>query len=137
MTDAQTDLFETLDDVAEHVAWEFDPDEYTGISTIGFAHIGNIDGRSSFVQRVKSLADSDQPIVQENRRGYHIDAGGLGLMLNQGTDGYRLSISNVSDFRSGPEHQRLDVRERLHRLALNRLKQNGYLNDAVVYSRMD
>jgi len=55
LTEAQSDLFETLDDVAEHVSWEFEPDDYQGISTIGFAHIKRIDGRSSFVQRLEQV----------------------------------------------------------------------------------
>jgi len=164
LTEAQTDLFETLDDVAEHVSWEFDPDEYQGISTIGFAHIKRIDGRSSFVQRAKALADNDAVgWVTRDRRNpvqgrvapVKIEVGGLGrpsdsrstdeqgsvgleLRLAPSHDsGYRLSVSNVSDFRSGPEHQRLDVRERLNRLVLNRLQYNGYCEDAWVSTRMD
>lgn len=157
MTEAQSDLFETLDDVSEHLAWEFEPDNYEGLSTIGFAHIANIDGRSSFVKRIKSLANSDNPIVRENRNGYHIELGDsrrgspvsqtatrdgkvgkLSLMMMEAHDsGYRLSISNVSDFRSGPEHQRLDVRQRLHELVRDRLQYNGYCEDAYVKTRMD
>lgn len=147
LTEAQTDLFETLDDVAEHVSWEFDPDEYQGISTIGFAHIKRIDGRSSFVQRAKALADNDAVgWVTRDRRNpvqgrvapVKIEVGGLELRLAPSHDsGYRLSVSNVSDFRGGPEHQRLDVRERLNRLVLNRLQYNGYCEDAWVSTRMD
>lgn len=136
LTDAQEQMITDLDDVAEHVAYEFDPDEYRGISTIGFAHI-KVDGRCSFVQRVKSLAESNHGMVRQNRRGYHIDVGGLGLMLSDGTDGYRLSVSNVSEIMGGPEHQRMDVRERLHDLVLERLRSHGYLENARRYSRMD
>jgi hypothetical protein len=164
LTEAQTDLFETLDDVAEHVSWEFDPDEYQGISTIGFAHIKRIDGRSSFVQRAKALADSEnlsgspqasdqrssdndavEWVVRDRRNPVSgrvapvkIEVGSLQLRLAPSHDsGYRLSVSNVSDFRSGPEHQRLDVRERLNRLVLNRLQYHGYCDDAWVSTRMD
>lgn len=147
LTEAQSEMIGDLDDVAEHVAWEFDPDEYQGISTIGFAHIKNIDGRSSFVQRAKALADNDAVgWVERDRRNpvsgrvapVRIEVGGLELRLAPSHDsGYRLSVSNVSDFRSGPEHQRLDVRERLNRLVLQRLQYNGYCEDAWVSTRMD
>lgn len=147
MTEAQTGLFETLDGVAEHVSCEFEPDDYQGISTIGFAHITNIDGRSSFVQRAKSLADCDaggrverdaRNPVAGRVKSVKIEVGGLELRLAPSHDsGYRLSVSNVSDFRDGPEHQRLDVRERLNRLMLQRLQYNGYCDDAWVSTRMD
>jgi hypothetical protein len=52
-TPAQQELIAHMDDVAEHVAWEFDPDEYQGISTIGFAHIHGINGNGSFMSRVR------------------------------------------------------------------------------------
>jgi hypothetical protein len=43
----------------------------------------------------------------------------------------------VKKFKSGPEHQRLDVRERLNRLVLERLQYHGYCENAFVRSRMD
>jgi len=139
LTEAQSDLTETLDDVAEHVAWEFDPDEYDGFGSCGFAHI-QMDGRCSFAQRVKSLASSDHSMVEEVDRGpsateYQIQVGGLQMVLNEA--GNRLSVTNVSDFRPGPEHQRLDVRIRLHELVLHRLQSHGYLDEARIYRRMD
>lgn len=140
LTDAQQELVSTLDDVAEHVAWEFDPEEYEGFSTCGFASIKNIDGRGSFVQRVKSLAESDHPAVteRERRSDYVISVGGASLRLSPERDsGYRLSLTNVSDFRSGPEYQRLDVRRRLHELVLGRLQYNGYCDRGRVHGRMD
>lgn len=143
-TETQSQMIRDLDDIAEHVAWEFDPDDYRGISTIGFAHIDGIDGRSSFVQRVKSLADVDEEYcsgfsVRETRRGeYRIEVGSLDLRLSTGgRNGWRLAITDVSAYIDGPEHQRLDVRERLHRLVLRRAQYHGYLDGARVYSRMD
>lgn len=147
LTESQDDMIETLDDVAEHVAWEFEPDDYEGISTIGFAHI-KMDGRSSFVQRVKSLVMCDEigwvkrsqrnPMRNGPNGPFVIEIGKLKLRLAPDHDsGYRLSITNVSDFRPGPEHQRMDVRERLHDLVLERLRYNGYCEDARRYSRMD
>jgi hypothetical protein len=141
MTDAQEHLTAALDDMAEHVAWEFEPDQFDGISTIGFAHIHGIDGRSSFVQRAKSLADKETVgWVRRNRRdNVIIEIGPLDLRLAPAHDGgYRLSITNINELRPGPEHQRLDVRERLHWLVLERLQYEwGYLDGARVKSRMD
>lgn len=156
LTEAQSEMIGDLDDVAEHVAWEFDPQNFEGISTCGFAHIGNIDGRSSFVRRIKSLADSDSDVVMANRRGWHIEVGqqnpqdslpresdgrpsgmNLNLMKDGHRGGYRMSLSNVQHYMSGPEYQRMDVRERLHDLVLERLQSHGYLERARRYSRMD
>lgn len=140
LTEAQRELIGDLDDVSEHVAWEFDPDEYRGISTCGFAHVGNIDGRASFVRRVQSLADTGKSIVQHGRNsGYRIQVGSLEMLLREDSyrGGYRLSIANVGAYINGPEYQRMDVRERLHGLVLERLQYNGYLSGARVYSRMD
>ena len=147
LTETQADLLEALDDTSEHVAWEFDPDNYRGISTIGFAHIANIDGRSSFVQRAKALADSDAtPNVTRDERNpvsgrvapVVIQIGSMELRLAPAYDsGYRLSVSNVNNYISGPEHQRLDVRERLHRLVMARLQLHGYIENARLRSRMD
>lgn len=137
-TDAQSEFVGDLDDVAEHVAWEYNSDKYEGPGTCGFAHIGNIDGRSAFVKRVKSVADSGHEGIQETRRGYTISISGLDLGLTKNHDsGYRLSINNVSDFQPGPSFQRIDVRERLHQLVLERLRKHGYVQDARVKSRMD
>lgn len=139
LTDAQEQMIGDLDDVAEHVAWEFDADEYDGFGACGFAHI-KMDGRCSFSQRVKSLASSDHPMVEKVERGpsayeYQIHVGRLQMSLNEA--GNRLSITNVSDFRPGPEHQRIDVRIRLHELVLHRLQSHGYLDGARIYRRMD
>lgn len=147
LTDAQEQLIGDLDDVAEHVAWEFEPVPPESYGTCGFAHIGNIDGRSSFVQRAKSLADDDRiDTVTRDRRNpvsgrvapVRFEIGGLELRLAPAHDsGYRLSISNVQDFQSGPAFQLMDVREELHSLVLQRLQKHGYLTDAYVSSRMD
>lgn len=137
-TDAQAEFVGDIDDVAEHVSWEYDSDKYDGPGTCGFAHIANIDGRSAFVKRVKSVANSGYKCVQENRRGYIISVGGLEMSLTKNHDsGYRLSITNVSDFQPGPSFQRIDVRERLHGLVLERLNKYEYCQDARVKSRMD
>jgi hypothetical protein len=143
LTDAQHEMLVVLDDASEHVSWEFHEDCYQGFSTCGFAHIGNIDGRGSFVQRVRSLAREREcvHIDEEYRHSgdqYKIDVGGLEASLRPAHDsGYRLSISNVKDYIGGPEFQRMDVRERLHTLLLEKLQENGYLENARVKSRMD
>lgn len=144
ITEAQHELITDLDDVANHVAWEFEPDDYQGISTIGFAHISGVSGNGSFVRRVMSVADNQAiDYVEETRNGgYRIELGGLELSVRhspstRGAGGYRISVINVGDFRPGPEHQRLDVRERLNRLVLDRLQFHGYCQDAWVRSRMD
>lgn len=139
-TDAQQALITDLDDVAEHVAYEFDPDKYNGISTIGFAHIHGINGNGSFMSRVRLLAKSVSTIVTEEPRssGYTIEVGGLKLNVSKAHDGgYRMSVLNVKYFKGGPEFQRLDVRERLNRLVLNRLQYHGYCENAFIRSRMD
>lgn len=142
LTDAQTRLLEALDDAAEHAHWEFDPDEYRGVSTVGFARIKGISGNGSFYRSLQSMAETDNPLVRERDRrdGYLIDVGGsLKLSVtSRYTGGYSMSITNVRDFIEGPEYQRLDVRERLHRLVLQRLQSDwGYLDDAYVVSRLD
>lgn len=144
LTDAQHEMVGDLDDVAEHVAWEFDADEYQGMSTCGMASITNIDGRSSFVRRVKSLATSDavdwirnagRPDVDK----YVIEIGSLDLLLTHSEyhGCYRLSLTNIGEIMGGPEMQRMDVQERLHDLVLERLRYRGYLDDARRTSRMD
>lgn len=149
LTEAQDHLVSALDDAAEHVMWEWDQPDPHGIGTCGFAHITNIDGRSSFVQRAKSLADSDAvDWVSRDRRNpvrgrvapIAIEIGSLELRLAPSHDsGYRLSVSNIAQLVGGPAHQRIDVREELHRLLLQRLRNEwGYFNErARVYSRMD
>ena len=152
LTDAQTELVTDLDDVAEHVMYEFDPTEYDGIGTVGFAHIRGIDGRSSLVRRCASLVDSDRVdwITRDDCHPGETDQnsesaplriaiGGLQVRLAPNHDsGYRCTITNVSEIRPGPEHQRLDVRERLHRLLLDRLQYHGYLRRGVwITRRMD
>lgn len=146
LTDAQKQLIMDLDDVAEHVGFEFEPRDPESFGTCGFAHIANVDGRSSFVQRAKSLADEtsvtivsrDSRVVSGRVAPVKIDYPGLELRLAPAHDGgYRLSINNVRDFQSGPAFQRMDVREELHRLVLQRLQKHGYLTDAYVSSRMD
>jgi hypothetical protein len=139
LTEAQHELISDLDDVAEHMHWEFDPDEYEGVSTCGFAHVANVSGNGSFVRRVRSLVKSDDERFRERRSGgYEINLSGLGLTVTRAHDGgYRVSVTNVQSFRSGPEYQRLDVRKELHRLLKERLQYNGYIEDAFVRSRMD
>lgn len=138
LTDAQYNLIVALDDTAEHVSWEFDENNYIGTSTAGFAHIGSIDGRCSFIQNVKSLSSIPEvDCVSESRNAYNIEVGNLELSIMNLSDGYRVSVSNVRNYVSGPNYQRLDVQERLHRLVLNRLKSRGYLTDARVFTRID
>lgn len=146
LTDAQEQLLFGLDDAAEHVAWEFDPTEWEGIGTCGFAHIRIPDGRCSFVRRAKALAHSDNPAVQVDQR---VVSGGANqltmsfgrLELSLGPShrsGYRLSITNVQSLANGPSYQRIDLRERLHKLLLERLQSKwGFLEKARVYTRMD
>jgi hypothetical protein len=138
LTEAQSDLIAALDDVSEHVAWEFDESEYRGISTCGFAHI-HFSGNSSLYRRLQSLAGSDHPDVEFDQRNDIVaQVGGLELTVMESHDsGYRLSIRNVKDYISGPEYQRLDVRKRLHSLVLERLRYNGYADSARIYTRMD
>lgn len=138
LTEAQSDLIATLDDVAEHVAWEFDESEYQGFGTCGFAHI-QISGNSSLYRRLRSLAGSEHSMVEfDQREDIQVSVGGLELTVMENHDsGYRLSVRNVKDYISGPEYQRLDVRKRLHSLVLQRLRYNGYAESARIYTRMD
>jgi len=129
-----------FDDVDQHIAYEYHPDCYQGLSTIGFAHIAGIDGRKSFYIRCKQLAnDPTVDQVTTDRRGdIRVDVGTTSFRISEAYDGgRRMSLTNVRDFQPGPEHQRLDVRERLHSLALNRFRYNGYLQEARVSSRVD
>lgn len=149
LTEAQDHLVGALDDAAEHVMWEWDKPDPHGIGTCGFAHITNIDGRGSFVQRAKSLADNDavEWVTRDRRNPVRgrvapvaIEIGSLELRLAPDHDGgYRLSISNVAELVGGPAHQRLDVRRELHRLLLERLRGEwGYFNERTrVHGRMD
>ena len=139
VTEAQSELLTVLDDVSEHVNWEFAANSYDGFSTCGFAHIGNIDGRSSFVRRIDGLAESNDTQVRSRSDGsYTIRVAGLDLSLRADYDsGYRLTLNNVGEFVDGVEYQRLDVRERLHELIRERLQYNAFIEDAHVRSRMD
>jgi hypothetical protein len=138
LTEAQHEMLGVLDDIVEHLHTEFDSDDYQGPSTCGMAHIHDLSGNGSFVRRVKSLADSENPHVTERqRRGYVIEVGGVTMTLMPAHDtGYRLSV-RTSDLLPGPEQQRLDAQERIHKLALQRIRYNGYADDARVRSRMD
>lgn len=140
LTDAQHKLVGALDDTAEHVAWKFDQSEYEGPSTIGFASIDNINGRKSFVRSVQSASRSDSiDWIQERRdKEYRIEIGHLEMDLSSSySGGYSLKVLNISDIVEGPKHQRLDLREKIHSLVLNRLRTYGYLEDARIRSRMD
>lgn len=167
LSDSAHDLRNAFDDVSEHLCFEYDSEQYSGISTIGFAHVAGIDGRKSFYTRLKELvAYDDEPRVTEDRRGdVQVKIGNSAegtarsasrsevavtetqevseigkphFRISEAYDGgRRMSLTNVRDFQPGPEHQRLDVRERLHTLALNRFRYNGYLQDARVSSRVD
>lgn len=141
LTEAQNEMLGVIGDAAEHVAWEFNESKYQGVSTCGFAHISGLNGNKSFVRRIKSMAGSDNiNWVKEDRRGdYRIDVGGLELRLSKDeyNGGYRLSITNVQDYISGPEYQRMDVRQRLHSLLLDRLKYHGYAQEARIMVRPD
>lgn len=119
LTTAQKEMVGTLDDVAEHVAWEFEYDE-SEASVVGFAKISNIRGTGSFVRRVQSLAKSeDVDWIRKKEEGeYYIEIGSLELSLGKSYDGgYELSVSNVRDFVSGTAYQRLDVRKKLNSLS--------------------
>lgn len=138
LTDPQYNLIVALDDTSEHVSWEFESDEYNGPSTLGFAHIDNVDGRCSFIRNIKSMsALSRVDWITESNNRYMIEIGGLNLSVRNSNSGYRISIDNVKDYVVGPEYQRLDVQERLHNLVLHRLQIHGYLKDARVYTKMD
>lgn len=138
LTDSQYDLIVALDDTAEHVSWEFDASNYQGPSTLGFAHIGDIDGRCSFIQNIKSLSSIPEvDCVSESRNAYTVEVGALELSIMDLSSGYRVSVSNVKDYISGPEYQRLDVQERLNELVLHRLQSRGYLRDSRVITRID
>lgn len=140
LSDGAHDLLATFDDVDQHLAFEYDPEQYSGISTIGFAHIKGIDGRKSFYTRLKELAENSSidQITTDRRGDIQVDVGRASFRISEAYDGgRRMSLSNIRDFQPGPEHQRLDVRERLHSLALNRFRYNDYLGDARVSSRMD
>lgn len=142
LTEAQHEMTGALDDANEHLHWEFDPDEYKGFSTCGFAHIRISDGRCSFVQMIRGLAKHPHTLVQEDTRShsgpeYEWSFGDTRYSLRKGHDGgYRLNVSANHLF-DGPEYQRMDVQERIHRLVLERLRAHGYLNDAGIRSRMD
>lgn len=141
LTEREESLLGALDDTSEHVAYEFDPDDYVGMSTCGMASITSIDGRSSFVKLVKSLADTDiVPGVNEDHNGsYKIEIGSLELFLSHSEyhGCYRLSITNTQDLCIGPNFQRMDAQERLHDLVLERLRYNGFLEGARRTSRID
>lgn len=143
LTDAQHRLVGALDDGAEHVAWEFDPDEWRGVSTCGFAHIHIPDGRCSFVQTLRGLADDpefDWITSAEHRSGHSVEIGCLELTCNPASTkgGYRLSITNTRELCHGPSFQRMDVQQHLHELLLNRLQlEHDYLPDASVRTRID
>jgi hypothetical protein len=149
VTEAQQHLIDALDDAAEHVMFEWDKPDPESYGTCGFSNIKNVDGRSSFVQRGKALAENDAVAwVTRDRRNpvrgrvapIKIDIGAIELRLAPSHDsGYRLSVSNVSELVGGPAHQRLDVRRELHRLLLERLRGNwGYFSEQTrVYGRVD
>lgn len=145
ITEAQEDLLFSVEGVYLKFNRNFDKSEYDGFAAAGFAHITAIDGRCSFVQRSKTLADN--PKITEFRRtasrsgrvsGVEIEAGCLRMTLKPAYDsGYRLSVSNIGELMEGPEFQRLDVREDIHSLVLEAFQNDGYLPDARVRSRMD
>lgn len=140
MTDEQWDLIHTLDDVHEHVFFEFDRDDYQGPGTCGFANIRGIDGRGKLVRRLKSVAERGNQHVERVRDDrFQMHIGGLQLRLtpDQRSGGYRLSVTNIPEIMQGPEHQRIDVRKRLHQLVMERFQYNWYIPDAYVTSRMD
>jgi hypothetical protein len=149
LTDAQRNMINALNDASEHTMYEWDKPDPESYGTCGFAHIGNIDGRGSFVQRAKSLADTDSVSwVTRDRRNtvsgrvapVSIEIGSLDLRLAPAHGGgYRLSISNVAELVGGPAHQRLAVRRELHRLLLERLRGEwGYFNERTrVCGRVD
>lgn len=139
MTESQKRLIGVLDDVAEHVAYEADPDDYPEFSTIGFASIKGIDGRCSFASLVRRLADSRYDQVYEDQNGaYRIEVAGLELSLMDGHRGYRLSITNTGRYVPGKKNQLLCVQKDLHRYVLQRLQMHDFLTDgAYVHGRMD
>lgn len=139
LTEAQRELETALKNTSKHVSENFDEHRYTGPSTIGFAHISNVNGNGSFVRSIQSLSrvKSNRTVVNENGR-YRVEKNGLKLSVTKAHNGgYRVSVSNVREFIDGPEHQRLDVRERLNRLVLEKLQEQGYLEGSYISSRMD
>ena len=135
-TEAQEKLVTALDDTSEHVHWEFDKDEYKGNGEKGSAEISDISGRKSFVRSVKTTAKNDNiSYVIEDGDGYKITVGGVELRLSKDQHGYCLSVSNTRDIVGGIEYRRLDVQERIHLLALQRLRMHGYLLDARLQSQ--
>lgn len=139
LSETQKKLVKALDVASKSVSNNFDADEYKGLSTLGFAHISNVSGNSSFIRGIKSLANEhSENRVSENNGRYKVSFNSLELSVSKSHGGgYRVSVSNVSNFVNGPEYQRMDVREKLNQLVLDSLQNCGYLNDSYVSSRMD
>lgn len=138
LTDEQWDVTTSLDDAIQHCHFEIDPDQYRGVSTCGFASIADVDGRRKFMRRIKSNAEEDRHHYQGTRNGVSIEIGGWRITVHEDSyrGGYRVSISDQTILH-GPDIQRLDFQERLHREFLRRMQQNGYLEEARVTSRID
>lgn len=133
LTDAQYNIITALDDTAEHVAWEFNADNYEETFKSGSVYIGNIDGRCSFIQNINTLSSiSEVKEISESSEGYKIKIGKLKLSIKNLKSGYEFSIVNITDYVPRQKSQQLDVQKRLHSLVLNRLKYNGYLEDAYI-----
>jgi hypothetical protein len=135
LTDAQYNLIVALDDTSEHIAWEFNAEIVnSGPGTEGSAYIENIDGRCSFIQNLKSLADEPEiDFITYSNESYHVKIGKMKLLI-QNTNGYTVKLDNVRDYVTGIEYKRVDVNKRLNQLVLQGLKSRGYLNDSVVTS---
>jgi hypothetical protein len=134
LTDAQYNLIVALDDTSEHIAWEFNGFTHYGPGTEGSAYIENIDGRCSFIQNLKSLADEPEiDFITYSNGSYHVKVGKMKLLI-QNNNGYTVKLDNVRDYVTGIEYKRVGVNKRLNQLVLQRLKSRGYLNDSVVTS---
>lgn len=143
-TDAQKRTNGAIDDALEHLASEWDREEYRGVSTCGFGRIKGLDGRKSLVRGLKLLArDDDYPQYTLSGRKNDrvtIEVAGWQLSLSPNHDsGYSLSVTGFPDhYGVGADVQRMDLQERVHELILERLQSYwGLAEDAYVYSRID
>lgn len=138
LTNEQWDLIAAVDDAIEHCHFEIDADDYRGPSTCGFASIVDVDGRRKFMRRLKANLEADRHNFSNATTGVgEIHMGGFRIVITEDYQGgYRVSIAQ-QNILGGPDIQRLDFQERLHREFLNRMRYNGYLEEARLRSRMD
>ena len=70
--------------------------------------------------------------IFESNGEYNVEIGNLELSIINSSNGYKVYISNIRNHISKVNYDRLDVKEKLHHLDLNRLNYNGYLNESRV-----